>query len=57
MDFWIMLWKIVFLAGVGAFAVMAVWVAIFGARDIKKMLANLAEEHETGETQPKQEDE
>ncbi|MDA0838028.1 MAG: hypothetical protein O3B01_23345 [Planctomycetota bacterium] len=41
MSFWIFLWKAVFIVGVGLFAVMALWVSIGGAKDVKKMLAKM----------------
>ena len=40
-DFWIMLWKVVFIVGVGLFALLAVVVSIGGARDIVKLLSTL----------------
>lgn len=46
MNFWETLWKIVFFAGIGLFAGMAVWVTIYGARDIKKMFKNITNQHE-----------
>jgi len=46
MEFWILLWKVVLIAGISLFAVMAVWVTVWGARDIKKLLQTLNEEHE-----------
>ena len=41
LEFWIMLWKAVFIVGVGLFAAMAVAVTIGGALDIAKLLRNL----------------
>jgi hypothetical protein len=38
LEFWIILWKTVFVVGVGLFAALAVVVAIGGARDIAKLL-------------------
>lgn len=35
------LWKVVFIVSVAAFSVMAVWVTIGGARDIKRLLSLL----------------
>lgn len=43
MDFWETLWKIVFIFGVGIFAVMAIWVGIFGFLDIKKLFRRMKE--------------
>lgn len=40
-EFWMTLWKVVFIVSVGAFSVMAVWVTIWGARDIKRLLTIL----------------
>ncbi|MCF7956573.1 MAG: hypothetical protein K9M75_12285 [Phycisphaerae bacterium] len=47
-----LLWKIVLIAGIILFACMAVWVTIWGAFDIKKMLQAINSEHETGATSP-----
>lgn len=41
MAFWIILWKVTLVVGLLAFAVLAVWVTIYGARDIKHLLATL----------------
>ena len=41
MEFWITLWKVVFVATVAVFAGMSVWVTFGGWRDIKKLLARL----------------
>ncbi len=46
MGFWITLWKIVLIGGMGLFALMAVWVTIGGFRDIKKLLRILRQNHE-----------
>ena len=46
MMFWVYLWKILFIFTVLAFAVMAVWVTIQGAFDIKAMMATLRKRHE-----------
>jgi hypothetical protein len=46
MDFWIILWKVVFIATVSIYGVMAVWVTFQGARDIKSMLADINTRHE-----------
>ena len=48
MSFWVMLWKAVFVLGVGAFTIMAVWVTVQGARDIKSLLRTLRREHDRG---------
>ena len=41
---WIALWKIVLILGIGGFSVMAVWVTIGGALDVRKLLRSLREE-------------
>ncbi|MEN8254451.1 MAG: hypothetical protein ABFR33_03170 [Verrucomicrobiota bacterium] len=56
MEFWEALWKTVFVCGLASFALLAVWVSIGGARDIKKMLRNLNQEHETGADEPAQDE-
>ena len=43
---WELLWKITFFFGVGVFAVLTVLVTIGGAKDIKRMLAELKKESE-----------
>jgi hypothetical protein len=45
MSGWMMLWKIVFIAGVSIFAGMAVWVTIGGVFDIKRLFKRIQEEH------------
>ena len=45
MTFWIILWKVVLIAGMAVFAGMAVWVTIGGVRDIKRLFARLDREH------------
>ena len=50
MMFWVYLWGFVFLATVFVYGIMAVWVTIQGARDIKSMMADLRERHETAGT-------
>jgi len=40
-----LLWKIVFILGLIVFAVMAVWVTIAGARDIKRLFARIEQSH------------
>lgn len=47
MDFWILLWKLVFIVGMIAFGILAIWVTIFGARDIVHLLATLRESGDT----------
>jgi hypothetical protein len=46
---WMLLWKITFIVGVTLFAVMAVWVTIAGAKDIKRLFKRIEESHEDGE--------
>ena len=46
METWELVWKIVFWVGLGVFAVMAVWVTIYGYRDIRTMLRRIREQHE-----------
>ena len=46
MMFWIILWKAVFILGVGIFAIMSVWVIIAGFKDIKKLFATINKEHD-----------
>ena len=45
-EFWMGLWKAVFIISVAAFAVMSIWVTIGGALDIRFLLRLLREEHE-----------
>ena len=52
MSFWIVLWKAVFIVTVSCFGLIAVWVTIQGARDIKSLLADLREEHKSQEESP-----
>lgn len=40
-EFWILLWKIVLIGGIGLFTILAVVVTIGGARDIHKLLRQL----------------
>lgn len=44
LQFWIILWKSVFIGGMLLFAVMAVGVSIGGIRDISKLLHTLREQ-------------
>ncbi len=48
LEFWIMLWKIVFIVGISMFAVLAVVVSIGGARDIVKLLNTLKAQQAEG---------
>ena len=56
MQAWMLLWKIVLIGGMILFGLMAVWVTIWGAKDIKKMLQSLKVEQETGSIEPPQKD-
>ena len=42
---WIPFWKAVFIATVAVYGVMAVWVTVQGARDIKSMLKDIRDSH------------
>lgn len=44
-EFWIVLWKVLLLAAVGAFAVLAVVVTLGGFFDILRLLKTLREAH------------
>ena len=46
---WIILWKIVFVAGVSLFGGMAIWVTIGGYYDIKRLFARMAEDQKREE--------
>ena len=50
MQAWMLLWKIVLIAGILLFGIMAIWVTIWGAFDVRKLLQSLNTEHETGTT-------
>jgi hypothetical protein len=41
MNFWMTLWKIVFIGGVAVFALMAVFVTVGGFADIRRLLRGL----------------
>lgn len=45
MEFWIILWKIVFVSTIVMFAGMSVWVTIKGFSDIKKLILRIDESH------------
>ncbi len=45
MNFWISLWKWVFVVGVSLFAGMSVWVTIGGFADIRRLFKKLDEDH------------
>ena len=46
MSFWMTLWKWLMILSMSGFAIMAVWVTIQGARDIKSLLISLREGHD-----------
>lgn len=52
MEFWEGLWKVVFWVGLILFGLMAIWVTIFGFRDIKKMLRRMEEQHDESRERP-----
>jgi hypothetical protein len=54
MIFWMGLWKWLMILSVGGFAVMAVWVTIQGARDIKSLLRSLRAGHDMAEKKTKE---
>lgn len=41
---WILVWKVVLYGALVLFAVLSVWVILFGARDIRHMFADLREQ-------------
>ncbi len=41
MEFWNGLWKYIFFVSITGFAVLSLWVAVAGLRDIKRMFADL----------------
>ncbi len=45
LEFWILLWKALFIVGVGLFAILAIVVSIGGAVDIRRLFRTLREEH------------
>jgi hypothetical protein len=44
-EFWIGLWKVVLIVGIGLFAMLAVVVTIGGAIDVRKLFRTLKEQH------------
>lgn len=46
MTFWVLLWKGILIATVGVYAIMALWVTVQGAFDIRSMLSDLRARHE-----------
>ena len=45
LEFWIFLWKALFIVGIGLFAALAIVVTIGGAIDIGRLFRTLREEH------------
>lgn len=41
MQGWMMLWKVFFVLALSVFAIMAVWVVVWGARDIMRLLRRM----------------
>ena len=48
---WELLWKIVLIVVLAAFAIMAVLVTVFGARDIRKLLKGLRDDDDSSESE------
>ena len=44
--FWRVLWKAVFILGIGLFFVMAVWVIIAEGRDVKRLISGLRQKRD-----------
>lgn len=44
MSGWAVVWKVVFALGVSAFALLSVWVTVFGLGDIKRMFEDLGKQ-------------
>ena len=53
MAFWMLLWKVVLIAGLVLFAGMAVWVTIGGFGDIKKLFKRIRQSHHQQEKSEK----
>ena len=49
LDFWIWLWKAVFVISIGLFSVLAVVVSIGGALDVVKLIRSLRSTHADSE--------
>ena len=49
MNFWITVWTITLILGIGVFAVLAVVVTIGGAFDIVSLLRMLKAQHQSGQ--------
>lgn len=53
LESWSIFWKIIFITGVGMFAILSFFVIIGGARDVAKLIQRLkddADESQTSET-------
>ena len=50
MSFWMVFWKFFFIVVLILFAGMAIWVAIGGFLDIKKLFRRLEEEHKQSDS-------
>ena len=50
LEFWIGLWKVVLVVGVGFFAILAVVVTIGGAMDVVRLLRTLRQDHARSRT-------
>ena len=46
---WTIFWKIVFVIGVGTFAILSIFVIIGGAKDIRTLIRNLKKQGEDQE--------
>ena len=46
MNFWILLWKWLFILSLLGFGVLTVWVTIWGAGDIKSLLDTVGKQHQ-----------
>lgn len=53
MAYWELTWKALFIGGLGIFAVMALWVAVAGFNDIRKLLAGLERKNRARESSGK----
>jgi len=48
MEAWMLFWSVVLYAGLSLFAILSVYVTIFGFRDIRRMLEELQRQDGTG---------
>ena len=39
---WILLWKVVLIAGLGLFSVMSAWIIVAGFKDVQALYSHLA---------------